>query len=279
MSTRYYYSKQGTNERHGPIAAGELAQLCRSGVLDPLTLLVCREGGEWANPIDDPALGLVSDAQVVAPAAQATQQGGIGYFSAGMDISARTKATLQKFATATGPRGEWPLNAMQLNQFAVAAMYRRRILAAHGVLRLFYFLGLIASAILLLVFLIMLASPRGGRGAGIAETGIPLAVLVGVTALYGFCARATFYCRTWGPLVPGILVVVSMLFTVSTMLIASASSSRVGGLEFAVVGFIIQLLIAGAFAYVFFRAVAAIPPYLNAPVWCQEALALSEQVK
>lgn len=294
MSMRYYYSKQGSNERHGPVAAGDLVHLCRSGQLDPLTLLVCREGGEWTKAVDDPALGLVSDAQMIgAPGGSSGgasggavggaiggQPGGLGYFSAGMDINGRAKANLVGYATATGPRGEWPLNGEQLRQFAVAAMLRKRILGAYNLLRLFFLLSVIGSAIMLLAVLIGFAASRPGRAtAGAMEMAIPMAFVIGVTVLYGFCMRATYYCRSWGPLVPGILTAIGMLFSVGSFVLLSMAAPNAGGAGIAGISIILQLLIGGAFAFVFFRAFAAIGPYLNTPIWCQEALAVSERAK
>jgi hypothetical protein len=93
----------------------------------------------------------------------------------------------------------------------------------------------------------------------------------GLTALYYFAWKGTVRSQAWAPLTMGILFSLGALFYVGMIALAQ-SNSRGGDATAILIGGSFGVLLVGAFAYVSFRAYAAIPQYLRQPAWCQELL-------
>lgn len=313
MSTRWYYAKAGTTDRQGPVSVEQIQEKLRTGELSPQDI-VWRQGlPQWAPisampelsaapamparspvasrlPPAPPPMGTPArpapptaapiHAEAIEPA-HAPTAATVGYFTPGADMPERARDNLEGYAKPTGPIGDWPLGDNHVLQLADAVRWRKRILAAHGLVRLFFLIGVIVSIIMCVMLAIGFAASRN-----FARDVLPMlassAIVLPLTILYGFAGRAIKYCRSWGSLVMAILTTLGLLANLAS--VALSVTARPGGpssgdLPAMVAAAIIIILIGGAISYVFWRAWAATPKYLASPVWCQEALAVAEKSK
>ncbi len=308
MSTRWYYAKAGTNDRQGPVAVEQVQEKLRTGELTGSDI-VWRQGmPQWApigampefgsapRPIAPPLPPRAAPVAqpMSAPAAPAPVQplegGGVaptavphsvGYFTPGADMPMRARQNLAKFATPTGPLGDWPLNDGHVMQLAEAVKWRKRIIAASGLTRFFFLIYTLIAIVMVCITVAMLVSSKN-----FARDGLPMliasAVIVPFAVLFGFAGKAIRYCRSWGALVLAILCTLGLVVQVASLVLVqfaprSGASSRSDGSE--LIGGAIGLFIGIAIAVVYWRAYSATPKFLNSPVWCQEALAVAEQSK
>jgi hypothetical protein len=194
----------------------------------------------------------------------------VGYYNPSGTLPPRAAATLSKHAKPRGDVGDWPLDDAQVAQFDAALKLRKRIDGAASLFRLLFLIIAIADVAGIFVALAMVSNPRGPAGAmiGIFVGGLFYA---GLTALYYFAWKGTVRSQAWAPLTMGILFSLGALFYVGMIALAQ-SNSRGGDATAILIGGSFGVLLVGAFAYVSFRAYAAIPQYLRQPAWCQELL-------
>jgi hypothetical protein len=203
---------------------------------------------------------------------QVGTEGQVGYYNPAAGLPPRAAATLRKHAAPRGDIGDWPLDDTRVSLFDQAIKLRKRIDAAASLFRLFLFLAVIGDVVSILVVVFAFASTGGARlMATVIPMGISAGVSLGVTALYYFAWKGTTRSQMWAPLTMGILFVLGGVGYAAALVFAAASSPRDATELYVMTLFLV--LLAGAFAYVAFRAATAIPRYLQQPAWCQELLA------
>lgn len=319
MSTRWYYAKAGTNDRHGPVGVEEVQAKLHSGELN-VNDIVWRPGlPQWAPigampelnaappaprpptrlpPVPPPPMHAqhashmsqpapavavpMAEAPISSPAAPVAESAAqpVGYFTPGADMPARARENLASYAKATGPIGDWPLNDGHVLQLADAVKWRKRILAAAGLTRFFFILYTLLLVVLVLVAVgQMLSNSNFNRD--VLPMLIATAVALPFTILFGLAARAIKYCRSWGSLVLAILTTLGILVQIGSLVIVQVAntSGAVRRDGTELIGAVIGLLIGIAIAAVYWRAFSANSRYLESPVWCQEALAVAEKAK
>jgi hypothetical protein len=223
-------------------------------------------------PAPEPSLPAAPPPLQAAPAAvpAAVPADPIAYYNPTGGVGARTAAILKNLPPPTGSRTDWPLDDARLNELKAAESHRRHIRRATGLYNVLGVLSAIGTVVALVLVLMIFTAPRGSRSGGGDMTAavVVLAISVGVTALYFFCARATINCRSWAPLT---MVVLFSLAVVAYLSVGLAAVVRTERLDDAL-PVIPAMLIAGLFLYMSIRAFTAIPRFLAQPVWCQEAL-------
>ena len=295
----WFYTMAGTNERQGPRTFDRMKEKIRSGELGPNDKAWRVGMSQWTPVAQVPELaallpGAMQRAMPVAQSEVGSGAVGVGtvaasaahdltYYAPRIDTPARVLENLRKYAPATGPTGDWPLSDGHLEQFSTAVKLRKRILGGANLARLMFALALIAFVIIGVSALVAFAGTTSAQ-----RSAIPMLIFAGVffpfVLLYWFCGQAIRYCRAWGSLVMAILVSIGLIVQLASMVmiviaISAASSGRTSDTIPALLGGVFGILVGVAFAWVFWRAWAATGKYLATPVWCQEAIAISELAK
>jgi hypothetical protein len=188
----------------------------------------------------------------------------------------RAAQHLYGHAGPTGDVGDWPLDDARVAAFVETMKLRKKVTAASQLYRALFLLGIIASAIFLLVVpFVLLGGPRGRSGAAGAEIIIPAALIVGLTILYFFAWRSTAQSRRWAPLTMGIISIAGIALNVLSMVITAATGNPTEAAAAMMAG-VLGSILPAIFAVVSFRAWSAIPRYLAEPAWCQELVAASK---
>ena len=281
----WFWAKDG--QQNGPVEGGAIAKLVADATLGADDLIWKEGMAEWipvsrvpalakylqksaANPAGTPVEPAPVEATVEPTPIQETAPTTVGYYNPSGTLPPRAAATLSKHAKPRGDVGDWPLDDAQVAQFDAALKLRKRIDGAASLFRLLFLIIAIADVAGIFVALAMVSNPRGPAGAmiGIFVGGLFYA---GLTALYYFAWKGTVRSQAWAPLTMGILFSLGALFYVGMIALAQ-SNSRGGDATAILIGGSFGVLLVGAFAYVSFRAYAAIPRYLRQPAWCQELL-------
>jgi hypothetical protein len=108
-------------------------------------------------------------------------------------------------------------------------------------------------------------------GAPVVAMAISCSILLGFTILCYLAGRAALHCRMWGPVTILVLHGLQILYGIATGMMAASSTGGAGAVG-TVVGFAIGLGIAAVFISIEVKAILAIPRFLAAPLWAQEAL-------
>jgi hypothetical protein len=300
--SEWHYAKD--NQQLGPVTSAQLRQLAGSGQIHP-TDMVWKDGmPDWVpagkikglfatNAATRPSAAVatatatlpqpaahqpdaydVQPAQDTFPAAQQPAAASIAYYNPSQGLSERVAKTLKGFPPATGYQGEWPLSEMHLAQLKEAEKQRKALRGFNSLCQL----GVLVCAFITLGsvigFLGALAGPgstRILRGESIAFIGGSLAGSLGLTVLCYLSGRAALKCRIWGPITIGSLITIGLLWILASFFLASSLGPNTRP-ELMLIAVLIVLLFFGALLYVCIRALIAIPKFLAAPVWAQEAL-------
>lgn len=295
MGAAWYYVKD--EQQVGPVSGEQLKQLATSGQLAPGDLVwkdgmadwvpasrikglfdharAAAPGSSVAEPVarpESPATTPMPVAEPVAPAGgyapQAAQP--IAYYNPTANLGGRAARVLAGFPPPTGPANEWPLSDVQLGQLAVAESHRKHIRALQNLLHALFVLCAIFAPLILLGALFTMAD--GGRNSGEAGVMMLLCALGigGFGALYFFAARATRRCRIWGGVVLIVFSSLSLLMNLVSMVVVTSMAR--GPAAGVIIAPLIGCILPGAFLFIGIKGVAAIPRFLAAPIWAQEAL-------
>jgi hypothetical protein len=300
--SEWHYSKN--NQQLGPVTSTQLRQLAGSGQIHP-TDMVWKDGmPDWvpagkikglfatnatARPSAAAATATatlpqptspqpdaydVQPAQDTFPAVQQPATASIAYYNPSEGLGARVARTLRGFPPPTGMQGEWPLSEMHLAQLKEAEKQRKAIRSCAG---LFAFLGFLYALVAIFsgiggFFAVSFGpSSRGTTWASGFIMGFA-GVMTALAILAFFAKAATLRCRIWAPITFIALFSIGLIFNLVSLAITPASGpARNTGVE-NTVGVIVMLMIGGAFIFVCAKALVAIPKFLAAPVWAQEAL-------
>lgn len=209
------------------------------------------------------AVNPYAPSQTVEP--QAAYGGGV--------IPARAAAILRQYPPPTGSCAEWPLADHQLADLRQTELLRRRIRHAAVATRFVFWLTAIGAVINWVQFFILLGlGPRRGPPAeAVLLMLLVLLIATGLPVLYFLAQAATVKCRRWGPLTVAILQTIGIAIIVVLMFV-SLANVRADEVAVVVLVFPLLTLVPAIIAILNYLAFAAIPAYLNQPVWCQEAL-------
>ena len=281
MSTWYY--ARG-DQRLGPVDVNEMRALAARGELDGEDLVWTDGMADWAPASTRRELGLDASANrfqpapVAAapmPAARAFPAQAVGYYVPTGGMPPRAAQHLYGHAGPTGDVGDWPLDDSRVAVFVETMKLRRKVTGAAQLYRTLFLIGLIFSAVFLLVLpFAMLAGPRG-RATGNIEVIISAAFTVAQTIFCFFCWRATLKTRRWAPLTMAIIFLASIAWVFISLLVAS-SSTQYGETAAILLGGVVICIFPAIFGVISFRAFATIPRYLAQPAWCQEIIAASK---
>ena len=286
MAEQDWYWAQG-EQQQGPVSAAVLVNLVKTQKIGG-DHMVWRDGwAQWVTVRQVPGLVkyLANDlrpgtAPVMAatvpaeiePLAVASQVQSVSYYAPGNSMPPRAMVALNKHVRPTGDVGDWPLDDVRVIQFDQALKLRNQINGATSLYRLLFLVLCIADVIIFILTVAAAGNARNVRGPDLTGFAV-FAVLVGFSVLYYFTWKATRYCQRWAPMTMGILFALGGIANLVQMSQLISASSNSAPAMFACVGTLVAMVIPGAFAFVSFRAFAAIPGYLRQPAWCQELLA------
>jgi hypothetical protein len=277
MSQANWFYSRG-QERSAALTLAQLRDLVESGQVGADDLVWTAGMSEWAAARDVSALQVsafpvaaTAPPPAAAPASATAAAMPISYYQAGGGMPRRALDTLHGHARPTGDTGDWPLDDQRVSQFEAAVKLRKRVTGAANLYRALLLLTIIGGVIFLLVGLFTVAA--GGRASGAASVGMfaIVVVLTAFAALYYFTWRATTRSQRWAPLTMFIIFLASGLLNVlSIMLTAVNPTSTTAAPQ--VVGGLVSVIFAAAFAAVSWRSFTAIAKYLAQPAWCQELM-------
>ena len=275
IMSEWRYSKNG--QQHGPVTSSQLKELAAAGQIGANDL-VWKDGmAEWTPASSIDGLFAAGEAsEVAAGEAQGAYSGqpvsAIGYYNPAAGLSGRVQQTLKGFPPPTGMQGEWPLSDLQLAQLKEAEKNRKALRGFNSLCQLFVLFGALGTVGFLIGFIAAISGTRSRSFFSVeslAFAGGALAASLGMTVLYYLCGKAALRCRIWGPITVIALLSVGMIWTLVAFVIASSANNSRGE---AIGPVIVVLLFGAAFVYVSVRGLAAIPKFLAAPLWAQEAL-------
>ena len=284
MSTWYY--ARG-DQRLGPVDVSEIRALAAQGELNGDDLVWTDGMADWAPARTRRELGLDvtgnSDWPQPAPATVAPMQAvspfpaqAVGYYVPTGGMPPRAAPHLDGHAGPTGDVGDWPLDDTRVATFVETMKLRRKVTGAAQLYRTLFLVGLIFTALLLLLVpFMMMAVPRG-RSTDTLQMTVGAAFTVGQTIFCFFAWRATLKTRRWAPLTMGIIFLASIGWVVVSLLVASSASNQPGEAVGMLLGGVLLCIFPAIFAVTSFRAFSTIPRYLAQPAWCQEIIAASK---
>ncbi|MGA2442429.1 MAG: DUF4339 domain-containing protein [Tepidisphaeraceae bacterium] len=269
IEVKWFYAQGG--QQSGPISAADLKELIGRGQIGPADMVWHEGMPKWAPAGEMPELMPPQAAGTVTAAKPIT----VGYYTSTLGFPQRAVANLRGHATPRGDTGDWPLDDVRISHFEETVKLRKKVAAAASLYRSLLLLTAISFAVMLPVSLFAVFS--AGNSARAMSVGIlPITgVMLGFCFLYYFANRATRKSQRWAPLTMFIIFLASGVLQVVSILGLSAAPVATGpgpGLPAPFVGLIIVLVFVAAFAYVSWRAFAAIPQYLAQPAWCQELI-------
>ena len=275
MSNGWYYSESG--KQLGPITFEEFRQRILSGSLAPDAMVWTQGMLNW-QPLSEVRQKIVGEAAPATFAPMPTPAAGtqpIAYYNPTGGIEQRVANTLKGFPAFTGPRDEWPLSELQLNDLARAEKARKSI---RGLAQTMRALGALwALGAIIFLGLLIFAATSGPRAAGMAAApaAMLMGVLAGFAALGFYTASASLRCQIWAPITVIVLMGVFVLINLISLLAATSSSNSAAAASVAMggcIGSLIPLLVLIAAI----RALMGIKTFLQCPVWAQEALVFSK---
>jgi hypothetical protein len=257
----WHYSIGGVQQ--GPVPLADLRELLREGKISA-TDLVWRVGmPRWQPAGQTPQLRLATPA-ASPPAAP------VDYFTPGAGMPQRARAALMGHARPTGDTQTWPLDEALLAQFNTTLKIRKRVMSAVQLFRLLGALSAISAAIFIPLSLLSLSGVSTTRGLDVGALISVAVTSAALAALYFLAARATKRSRRWAPLTMLILFCCCLgLQLISLSITAWQSANSAAAASVLTVG-VFSFAIQAAFALISWRALEAIPRYLNQPAWCQE---------
>ena len=267
VEAKWFYAQGG--QQSGPISAADIKELIGRGQVGPADM-VWHEGmpkwvlaGEMPELMPPQAAGTVTAAKPIA----------VGYYTSTLGFPPRAVVNLRGQAAPRGDTGDWPLDDVRISHFEQTVKLRKKVAAAASLYRSLLLLTAISFAVMLPISVFAVFS--AGNSARAMSVGIlPVTgVMLGFCFLYYFANRATRKSQRWAPLTMFIIFPASGVLQVVSILGLSAAPAAMGpGPAAPSFALIIVLLFVGAFAYVSWRAFAAIPQYLAQPAWCQELI-------
>jgi hypothetical protein len=223
---------------------------------------------------DQPLPAIILDGAGVAGVAAAAPAT-IPYYNANTRLSPRARLVLRGFPRPTGPNEPSPLSDRNLGEFRAASQSDRAI-CQFGTLCNLLGLGTILFGVFpaILSFTSVGAAIQGPqRNSAAYQSGFLFGSLAFVMIYFG-AGRAALKARLWGPLT--VLVLLSLYG-----LLAAYGAWNVyqrsrylfkSGNVYALIPALIAIGVLALLLTITIRAVRAVPRFLNAPVWCQEAL-------
>ena len=279
MPANWYLSSQGRQlgpfpsskvlaaHKAGKVAAADLVWRDGMAQWQPLSEVLAElesEASTAARPVaaapNPAAVAPTADApSVAAVAAPAYAPSTVAYFNPSGDLTERVRKALKGMPPATGPRGEFPLNDQQLDTLKHAAGLRRKINLFDGLCRVLGAIGMIVGVVTLIGALGMSGRmPMEGVLTGFA--------LLGISVLNYFCGVAARKCQLWGPITFIALNGLALIFQVGAVAMSPAPFEAI------MLPAILSLVIAALLLIAGINALISIRPFLNAPVWVQEAI-------
>lgn len=273
-SANWFYMRG--DQQQGPVTSDELRRLLAQGQLSGSDLVWSAGMQQWMMAGQIPALQtLPSAAPIAAAAPLRAVPVEMGYYTSVMGMPQRAMDNLRDHATPRGDTGDWPLDDARIHYFEQTVKIRKRVTAAARLYQLLLLLAVILAVTMLIAGVATFASmpargPRRGM-MGVAML-IPGGVFVGLCVLYYFAWRGTMRSRRWAPLTMFILFLIGVAVNISGCVVATAASRTGSAAAAQVVGSVIGVIFAAAFAVTSWRSFAAIPQYLAQPAWCQELI-------
>jgi hypothetical protein len=270
--SEWYYGRG--EERIGPVSEEQLRSLLTTGEVSPEAMVWTQGLQTWLCAKDAPRLTGATTAaatpaipvQALPAAAMPAAAAPVEYFTSAAGLPPRAAMNLRGHAAPQGDIGDWPLDDLQISQFEETLRLRKRVSSTANNYRALMVLGVILSAVFILVGIIQLSQGRPGSTSAALGVGAFAVVMLGISALYCVTWRATLRSQRWAPLTMFVFFLVGCL--TSILGIAVGSTARLAGPP--IFGGVFGLLIGGLFAASSWRAFTAIPRYLSQPAWCQE---------
>jgi len=258
-----------------------LQELAGCGDLRP-TDLVWKEGmTEWvaATTVGIRFTRVAAAPPVPVPVPAAAGEGGGGggdgkhvsipYYSPTSNMNTLARLALRGFPPLTGPRDDFPLTEEELKQLARTARLRAPIVRAATLYVALFFAGLLVTATMLALYLLIVArfGAFGGRVQAQATSAyfIWVGIVGGLSILCLLASRATQKCQLWAP----IAMIVHFGLWIAYLgwtVVANFSDlgSPDGFVTIVLVSFMIPPLV---FLLMSVAALTRIKPFLRRPLW------------
>ena len=280
MAAEWFYTKQGQQQRQGPVSREQLKQLAAEGALRPGDLVWTVGMPQWSAASSVAGLfngesvtAATALASAAAPVAMTTAASPIGYYSGPGALPERPAAALRGHAPPQGDVGTWPLDDTHVARWERAVAIRKKINGAAQLYRALLLLTIIGGTVVGMIALFSLMATSARTRAEAWPMLIAFGFLAGFGALYFFAGRATYRSQRWAPLTMFVIFMVAVaLNLLGAVMTLADSNARASEITAAMAGVVLGMILPVIFAVVSWRAFAAIPDYLMQPAWCQELI-------
>lgn len=144
------------------------------------------------------------------------------------------------------------------------------MIAAAGIYRLFLFLSVIgAAAMAISMLMAYTTSPRPPRGGDVVGMLAFLAMMGGLSVLYGFAFRGTMRSQRWAPMTMFVLFMLGVAANVLSFVLALGADRVRAELLIAPT---FGIVLGAIFGVVSWRSYASMPAFLAQPAWAQELI-------